>query len=226
MLYIYAITDSATPPDCAGLDGAPLRTVGDEAPFALVSEHEDLSRQMNEDDLWEHERVVENLMQVATALPMRFDGSVEDEESLRRILAERRDEFLALLEEVRGAVELGVRALLPAVPATAAATTVSEAGSGSGGTGTAYLLARAERERAVADLTARVHEPLADVARRSAEGGSGLARTSFKAAYLVDRDRVDEFRARVEKLESEIVDAQIVCTGPWPPYSFSSLEKR
>jgi hypothetical protein len=226
MLYVYAITDLPTPPDCVGLDGAPLVTVGEQPPFALVSEHDDLSRQMSEDDLWAHERVVENLMQVATALPMRFDGTVNDEESLQRVLDERRDEFRALIEEVRGAVELGVRALLPAEPVPASAPIGSEAGPGGGGAGTAYLLARAERERAVVDLTARVHQPLAELARRSVEGGGGLARTSFKAAYLVDRDRVDEFRARIEELESEIAQAQIVCTGPWPPYSFSSLEKR
>ena len=33
-------------------------------------------------------------------------------------------------------------------------------------------------------------------------------------AYLVDRDAVDAFRARAAELDA-------VCTGPWPPYSFS-----
>jgi hypothetical protein len=78
----------------------------------------------------------------------------------------------------------------------------------------------------VADLSARIHEPLAELARRSAKGAGGLARTSFKAAYLVDRDRVGAFRARIEELESQNANVQIVCTGPWPPYSFSSMENR
>jgi hypothetical protein len=35
-----------------------------------------------------------------------------------------------------------------------------------------------------------------------------------RAAYLVDRGEVEAFRARVAELGA-------VCTGPWPPYSFS-----
>jgi Gas vesicle protein K/Gas vesicle synthesis protein GvpL/GvpF len=46
----------------------------------------------------------------------------------------------------------------------------------------------------------------------------GLARDTVerpgRVAYLVDRDDVDAFRARVAGL-------QATCTGPWPPYSFS-----
>ena len=46
----------------------------------------------------------------------------------------------------------------------------------------------------------------------------GLARDTVerpgRVAYLVDRDDVDAFRARVAEL-------QATCTGPWPPYSFS-----
>jgi hypothetical protein len=46
----------------------------------------------------------------------------------------------------------------------------------------------------------------------------GLARDTVerpgRVAYLVDRDEVEAFRARVRELEA-------TCTGPWPPYSFS-----
>jgi hypothetical protein len=45
----------------------------------------------------------------------------------------------------------------------------------------------------------------------------------LSAAYLVDRERVDSFRARVEELGEEIDGAAVVCTGPWPPYSFTSF---
>ncbi len=40
------------------------------------------------------------------------------------------------------------------------------------------------------------------------------------AAYLVDSDRTDEFVAGVRDLGTAIEDAELVCTGPWPPYSF------
>jgi len=219
---VYAITDRA-PEDleAVGLGGAELRTVGDEPPFAVVSEHPPPSTRLDEDDLWAHEAVVEELMDRATVLPMRFDGTVDDEAALRRILDERREEFETLLGSVRGAVEIGVRAQV----AEEEPVSGDDPGiAGSGGSGTAYLLARAREQRGADDVTTRIHEPLAALSKRSRRGGRGLGPGLFKAAYLVERERVDAFRARVEELSLELEGGGIVCTGPWPPYSFSSKE--
>ena len=90
------------------------------------------------------------------------------------------------------------------------------------GAGRAYLYELAERRRRTADIVARIHEPLTALARRSHRSADGLQPGAFKAAYLVDRDRVEAFRERVGELALEIDGARIVCTGPWPPYSFSS----
>jgi hypothetical protein len=63
-----------------------------------------------------------------------------------------------------------------------------------------------------------LHEPLDFLARRSVVlPGPELLR----AAYLVDRDAVDRFVALVQRLEETHTDLHIVCTGPWPPYSFA-----
>jgi hypothetical protein len=219
VLYVYAITDSAQPPGHPGLQGVSVRMIGGRSPFAVVSDHEDLSPQPGEADLWAHERVVEDLMEHSTVLPMRFGSNVVDEAQLQAILDERRREFEAALERVRGAVELGVRARLPAIDMDA---TVS---GHEGGPGRAYLLERAERQRNAADAVARIHEPLASLARRSVRRAGALDPGVFKGAYLVDRSRVEAFRARVGKLASEVDGARVVCTGPWPPYSFSSGER-
>jgi hypothetical protein len=67
------------------------------------------------------------------------------------------------------------------------------------------------RARALRD----VHEPLAALARA---GAVLPARELLRAAYLVDRDQVDRFVARVDDLQGAYA---ILCTGPWPPYSFT-----
>ena len=51
---------------------------------------------------------------------------------------------------------------------------------------------------------------------------SGDVLPAFKAAYLVDRDRIEPFRRRVDELAEDVEGASVVCTGPWPPYSFTS----
>ena len=83
------------------------------------------------------------------------------------------------------------------------------------------MLARLERERGTSRLEARIDEPLARLARASVNRpGTGPA--AFNAAYLVDRSDVEAFKRRVETIAAELEDASIVCTGPWPPFSFSS----
>src|SRR3954469_22527012 len=98
MLYVYAITQSPPPPSWRGLREAPLRAVGEAPPLAVVSEHADLPIEAAEEDMWAHERVVEELMAGDALLPMRLGSTVADDEELEAILRERRAEFQAALE--------------------------------------------------------------------------------------------------------------------------------
>jgi hypothetical protein len=45
------------------------------------------------------------------------------------------------------------------------------------------------------------------------------ARDDLRVAYLVEAHRVAEFRGRVDALPG-FSAAEMVCTGPWPAYSF------
>jgi hypothetical protein len=222
VLHVYAITDSparpAARPAAPGLYGAPLRWVESGPLAAVVSEHE-LAPEPEEDVLWAHEQVVEELMAAATLLPLRFGSRVAGEEKLTALLAERREEFLAALERVRGAVEVAVRAELPVPEAAAAPPRPAAAGSG-----TAYLLERARQERRGREAVELVHQPLARLARRSALRSGPSDPRHFKAAYLVDEGALEAFGARVAELDSGLEGIRVSCTGPWPPYSFVGEE--
>jgi gas vesicle protein GvpL/GvpF len=63
-----------------------------------------------------------------------------------------------------------------------------------------------------------VHVRLSALAREHArhEGPEPL-----RAAYLVDRAHVDAFVAAVRALQREHAGLSVLCTGPWPPYSFA-----
>jgi hypothetical protein len=115
-------------------------------------------------------------------------------------------------------VELGVRATLALSPQAETGPSREE------GPGTAYLLGRMHRDRAGERVAARIHEPLAELSRASTSQLTWRERPVLKAAYLVDAAEVETFRRRVETLEAELAEAAIVCTGPWPPYSFSAEE--
>jgi hypothetical protein len=44
----------------------------------------------------------------------------------------------------------------------------------------------------------------------------------LRNAYLVERRVVPRFRAVVERLQLAHPEVAILCTGPWPAYSFVS----
>jgi hypothetical protein len=43
----------------------------------------------------------------------------------------------------------------------------------------------------------------------------------LRAAYLVDRVAVEAFVDVVRRLQETHSELDVLCTGPWPPYSFA-----
>jgi Gas vesicle synthesis protein GvpL/GvpF len=196
VIELYAITDDPAPPE------PPLRAVRSDGLTALCAPAE--QRELTAEVLWEHEAVVESLMEQRDLLPMRFGTLVEDDEAAVRALEERREELRNSLDRVRGAVELAVRAEANAPEERAPAGT----------TGAEYIRAKAHRTEAARLL----HEPLAFLARESVvQPGPELLR----AAYLVDREAVESFVGLVRRLQETHDGLRVLCTGPWPPYSFA-----
>jgi hypothetical protein len=227
VIYLYAIADpGVTLPEAPGFEDAPLRALGEGALVAVVSELEE-SVEPSEATLWEHESVVEELTGAGTILPMRFGSTLPDEGAVRTLLRERGDELADGLARVRGAVELGVRALWEPEAAELAAVTsgaaqeAAVAAEAEAGAGTTYLMRRLGHSRRSEALAERIHAPLERLARASTRRMLASPRALLIGAYLVDRGAVDDFRATAERLDEEVEEAAILCTGPWPPYSFA-----
>jgi hypothetical protein len=73
--------------------------------------------------------------------------------------------------------------------------------------------------RVIADDAAPIDAELRALARDAAEHRPRPPE-AMRAAYLVDRERLQAFADRVAQLEAERPGVQILCTGPWAPYSF------
>lgn len=222
MLYVYAIVDVALESLGRGLYGAALRSVGGGGVDAIASDHE-RAPQSGVEELWRHEEVVERLMGTATVLPMRFGTTAATDAELEATLEARRQEFNELLDDLSGAVELSVR-VEPGPPAEF--ERISAGGDPARpASGTAYMEERSRALRSIDDARARYHEPLSALSRRCHVPGGRLRSGAYKAAYLVDANEVGAFTALVDKLGEE-GEARVSCTGPWPPYSFVSEERR
>ena len=84
----------------------------------------------------------------------------------------------------------------------------------------AQARSRHSRAQAIAQTIISILGPLSshENAPRVALCGERLA---VSIAFLVPRDRIGCFTKRLDMLAVACPDLAIICTGPWPPYSFT-----
>ena len=210
MIHLYGVVDGlADLPSVAGLEDAPLeRRRVDGLELVLSRARTPPSAEVSREAVLRHAQVVEELAgRSAAILPAQLGRVFRDDQELATAVRSQAARLTRGLERVRGCVEFGLRAIpAPAPPEP-------EAGSGAD-----YMRARLEEVRREDGLVARLHEPLARLAR---EATLQRRRGELDAAYLVSREDVPAFQAEAARLEGS-PDATVVCTGPWPPYSFAA----
>ncbi len=216
MIWLYALTDNpmAELPDIAGHGANPLeQTCTDELSGIWSSWSPDRPGASNHEALWHQEAVLEALMCDRAVLPLRYGTVLEGVDELRSMMIGRQVQWRRALDRVRGCVELGVRA--SSKPAAS-----GPAPGPPGESGADYLRRRgAERERADA-VAGAVHTPLAEIASTCDTNLRAAVSPVFAASYLVPESELDRFKGVVRQLATDHPELAIVCTGPWPPYSF------
>ena len=267
MIYLYAITDQpeAPLPALPGLGESSLfnlvyREIVAVASRLVAPDHAS-SPPATESNLWQHEAIVEALMDTGgtehrstehrrSVLPVSFGAVLADEAALQAILATRYTGFVTDLKRVSGRVELSVQVLLNDDAGTDhrdAGTDHRDAGTDHRDAGRrppadcgshtdsqpplvsghAYMLARLEAERQgqvrrqqAEALATDIHAHLDRLADESNRIILSTPHLLLKAAYLVPRERVTDFRLEVDRLCLAYPHLRFLCTGPWPAYSF------
>jgi hypothetical protein len=246
--YLYAVTRPLSPDDVVGttaLGGAPLEVIEHRGLSVLVSsvdldEFGEAGLRRNLEDLsWlettarGHDEVVRFAAARGATAPMRLVTVCLDDAGVRSRLDESWDRIVEALERVEGRVEWSVKAFAPT-----SAPEERTAPVGAGG-GAAYLRARkaaVEGRRALDEAAMstaeQVHEELARRAvasRRLPPQDPRLSgfegRMTLNAAYLVEKADGDAFAAEVARISEEHPEARLSAGGPWPPYSFATLEE-
>ena len=175
-------------------------------------------------------------------VPMRFCTIFRDENSVRELLRSQRADLLAALDRLEGKEEWAVKIYCnrPALDRMAAdsceAAASVKAQLAGKPDGTAYFLRKkleslvgAHAERTLEDVMCESFTRLAQCSdaavtnppqRKEATGRSD--EMILNAAYLVLRERLDEFHAEVAALGDERgpFGFTFELSGPWPPYNF------
>ena len=215
MLYLYALSEPpTTAPGVRGIDDTLVAIERVGGIDAVVSDLARARVEPSEHAILAHARVVDQAAEANEAvLPARFGRGFEDAATLRSAVNESAAELAQGLELVRGCAELALRVLAPGDRAPEPSATGSD-----------YMRARLDRQRRAERLADELHEPLAAIARAATKSVGAGSELVLSAAYLVPRQAVDEFNARVAELGAEHPGVTLACTGPWPPYSFATVE--
>ena len=237
----------------SGIGGRPVRLVEREGLAVVVSEvdleefgEEGLRRNL-EDLGWlemvalAHDEVARFSAGRAPTAPLRLATVFLGEDSVRAQLAEWHEQAQLALDRIEGRTEWSVKAYSdPSVrPAPAATSDDSSSGGATAeGAGRAYLMQRraaTQRREQTAQEDARIaeelHAELAELATMSQRlapqdpklsGYTGV--TILNGTYLLDDAQVEQFTRAATELGERHVHIRLEVGGPWPPYSFSSLD--
>ncbi|CAN5654090.1 gas vesicle protein GvpL [soil metagenome] len=217
-VHVYCVVPAGLEPqsELRGVEGAVVYRIDAGAVALLVSDHA-VAPRADIDAVRAHNDVVAAAMDRAiTPVPIRFGQWFDDAADAAERTAAEPDRWRTLLDRFAGRAEYGVRVTLPDAPAR-------EMHAARPDTGTAYMaqLARhaagAAHMKREAERLARMIAERASVAEsRVADAGEGAA----SIAYLLAWDDVAAYHTIVDAVRDTESSLRLLCTGPWPPYSF------
>jgi hypothetical protein len=247
-VYLYAIGDAAIAGsevlmETGGVGAAPVRTLVEGSLAAVVASvdrdrfSEESIRARLEDLEWlekiarTHHEVVDRIARVHPIAPVRMATIYLDDANVRRLLRERAAELAATLDRIRGRSEWGVKGYAAPTKASAA----EPAASASDAPGTSYLMRRrterdrvAHRRERLGQAAEKLHQELVQLAADSRVHPPQDPRLTgrreemiLNAAYLVDEAGAALLAQRVNTGTDK--ELRLELTGPWAPYSFTSL---
>jgi hypothetical protein len=245
--YVYAVTrdvEDAALEALRGLRGAPVRVVRHRNLAAVVTEvpldefdegalKDNLERlPWLEDVARGHHEVVDAIAAKAPTAPMRLATIFLDDAAVVQRLDELYDQFGVALDRIEGRREWSIKIVAPAVEPDRDPAGVPPV------SGAEFLRRKKARAGEREDLRAaqartgeEVHRALSQVAAASRllapqdpqlTGFAG--EMVLNGAYLVSGEDEAAFTARLDELEQRHPHSQFERGGPWPPYSFATLE--
>lgn len=230
-IYIYCIAEKFDEVMVTGINNMPVRLLCYNG-LCLVYSSIEKDIAYKEENFLAHEDVLEELISKdITILPFRF-GTYLNEEVGETILKENYITFLENVKILKGKFEISIRALWDYDNVLAK---VKENGTVS----QINLVNPRIRDffnkkmkdykieesikRYAAEEAEKIHNNLSS---GGLPGKYTLMKTNamfFNAAYLVEKDKMQDFYSKFQQLTSNYSEINFLITGPWPPYNFCNL---
>lgn len=239
--YIYCIIELNKPqpfgPLGIGGRGDELRTICFQDIAALVSNSPIMKYSVSRENTLAHERAIEEAMKEHTVLPVRFATIAEDGEKVKKILEKEYDRFVALLKDIKGKKELGLKAIfkedviykdilekyedikklkkeVAALPAEKTYYQRMEIGK--------MVEAALQKEKEI--YKKDILNTLSPLAVKVKTDNTYGERMIINAAFLVEKHKEEEFDRKVNELSDKYGDKiKFKYVGTVPPFNFVNL---
>lgn len=234
---VYCILRDADAPHDglpAGVDGNTVSLLRDDGLAGVFSVVDDVGNVPELSRAQAYESVIETLHRTCTVLPMQYGCLLPTEAHLKKLLSERRTEFLGSLDQVQGCVEMSLHVTLGAPDG---AMPDDESDEGFAQSPGVVHLARLTRRYAQLDTATRTARAVVERCRTAFDGlfvkwkaeYPSLANPlspgrTLRLFFLVKREDQRAFHGAFRNLVFCTSESGRL-TGPWPPHNFVQPEQ-
>ena len=207
-----------------GVKGKPVFFVTAHGLDAAVSELAAGEQVLPVPELLAYGRVVDALYRRQAVVPMRCGCILDGLPEIHNVLAEKKQHYDVLLQQLEGCAEMGLRILPPMHVAPAEPDTPPADGSG--------YLARRRAHYQMNEEAGRQHQALMEHYVRAFAGLYNQQRSEtttkdgtviLSLYFLIPATQIARFRETFERVV-ETSAAKALLSGPWPPYNFVTPE--
>lgn len=240
--YLYAIINAAAPAsfETKGIGGRGdlVHTITEGQVSAVVSDSPMIEYDNTRRNMMAHTLVLEEVMQRFVMLPVRFGTIAPDGQTIAtKVLRGRYDELTLLLGQMRGRVELGLKAswhdgmIFPEIIAeNTAIRTLRDSLVGRSAERTHFervrlgeLIAQAMERKRTSDEQL-IHDRLRGFVHKTRLNKTIGEQMVINAAYLVEQSAEPELDAAIRAMDAELgARFRFRYVGPVPPYNFVNL---
>lgn len=183
-----------------GFEWREVCTIGDKYFSAVVSDSPLKEFEPKEEEVRVHKRVAEELMKEHSVLPVAYGMVFKNNKILLLTMRKARKAMRKAMKAVNNKLELGIKIVLPKEDAE-----------------------WDEKREGYAKQWESDFAALKRIASESKKLRLFSQRLILNSAFLVDRNKVEEFSRAVERLGGKYPSFKIQYTGPWPPYNFVDI---
>lgn len=193
-LYVYGIINRGSfKLNIKGLRGQPIQKIDLGDISALVSFYPNLYPIVEENEAMQYAEILNKLALKTTIIPMAFGTVFKEREILETILSKTYPSIKKTLDLIKGKIELGVK--------------VVKKGS----------------EDVSVEINQKILEELNKLCAESRSGDKFSDRLVLNQSFLVNKNKFSPFSNKIAELEQKYPDLKFMYTGPWPAYSFVSI---